>query len=70
MTVFGPIDTVRNSDYWAFEPIAPATYPPPEKWPATEAWFDVYMFPPVTEFTIQRPMAQTAYVWGYLAARE
>jgi hypothetical protein len=30
---------------------------------------DVFWDPMVCEYTIQKPMAGQAYVWGYLAAR-
>ena len=69
LTVFGPMDMERNRDNWTVRLFAPVTYPEPATWPTLEAWFDIYLFPIVTEFTIHRPMAQMAYVWGYLAAR-
>jgi len=37
--------------------------------PALEAFWDVFWDPMVCEYTIQKPMAGQAYVWGYLAAR-
>ena len=46
-----------------------AIFPPKEKWPALEAYWDVFWDPMVCEYTVHRPMAGNAYVWGYLAAR-
>jgi len=43
--------------------------PPYKEWPALEAFWDVFWDPMVCEYTIQKPMAGQAYVWGYLAAR-
>lgn len=36
---------------------------------ALEAFWDVFMYPPICEYTIHQPMARNAYAWGYLAAR-
>ena len=38
-------------------------------WPALEAFWDVFWDPMVCEYTVHKPMAGNAYVWGYLAAR-
>ena len=32
-----------------------------------EAYWDVFWYPIMCEFTVQKPMAQNAYIWGYLA---
>jgi endoglucanase len=69
ITVYGPLDPVQFSDYWTFEVLKTVTFPEPQKWPTTEAYFDIYLFPPVTEYTIMQTMGPTAYAWGYLAAR-
>ena len=44
--------------------------PPWKQWPALEAYWDVFWDPLVCEYTVHKPMAGNAYVWGYLAARE
>lgn len=44
-------------------------YPAPENWPTAECYFDMPIFPPMTEFTVDVTIAPTAYVWGYLAVR-
>jgi endoglucanase len=40
------------------------------EWPVTEAYFDVFGFPSMNEFTVMGPMERTCFVWGYLAARK
>jgi endoglucanase len=66
ITVFGPIDPT-SSDTFMRSIIRPNCFPPPEKWPIMEAYWDVFWYPIMCEFTVQRPMAQNAYIWGYLA---
>jgi endoglucanase len=66
LTVFGPIDPAANDTF--MKPIIrPSCFPPPEKWPVMEAYWDVFWYPIMCEFTIHRPMAQNAYIRGYLA---
>ena len=71
LTVGGPMDnTMAELKDPFIGPFAGASiFPPKEKWPALEAYWDVFWDPMLCEFTIQRPMAGNAYVWGYLAAR-
>jgi len=72
ITVFGPADPEKEKkegQSWALGLIAPYCHPAPEKWPGLEAFWDVFWYPSVCEFTPQSPMAENAYVWGYLAAR-
>jgi endoglucanase len=38
--------------------------------PATEAYFDIYAWAPMNEYTVMQNLGPTAYVWGYLAARK
>ena len=70
ITVYGPIDLAFFGDEWSVGEIAPQVYPSIHKWPATEAYFDMYLFPASTEFTIHQTMAPLAYAWGYFAARK
>ena len=51
------------------KPLRATFQPPPEQWPTTEAYFDLYLYPEVNEFTVNSTMGPNAYVWGYLAAR-
>ncbi len=69
LTVFGPIDVARHRNYWAQKLVARHCYPAIDRWPTLDAYWDVFWYPPVCEFTIHRPMAENAYVWGFLAAR-
>ena len=71
LTVGGPLD---NSQKGLRDPfIGPfagaAIFPPVQEWPALEAYWDVFWDPLVCEYTVHKPMAGNAYVWGYLAAR-
>lgn len=70
ITVYGPLDLVQFRDYWFVDQfLAKQLMPAPQAWPPTEAYFDLYHFPAVSEFTIQQTIAPTAYTWGYLAAQ-
>ena len=66
ITVLGPVDPTSN-DAFIKTIIRPHCYPEPQQWPIVEAYWDVFWYPMMCEFTIQRPMAQNAYIWGYLA---
>ncbi len=70
ITVYGPLDLVRFSNFWTVDWLREVTFPDPVEWPTSEAYFDVYFFPPVTEFTVMQTIGPTAYTWGYLAARD
>ncbi|WP_017327468.1 glycoside hydrolase family 9 protein [Synechococcus sp. PCC 7336] len=70
ITIYGPLDLVQFADYWFVKQLlAQQLMPSPQAWPAAEAYFDLYHFPAVSEFTIQQTIAPTAYTWGYLAAQ-
>jgi len=73
ITVFGPVDIRDNPSLWsawAHELIKPLCHPASDHWPVCESYWDVFWNPPVCEFTIQNPLSQVAYVWGYLMARK
>jgi len=70
LTVFGPADVERNKGQWGQKLVNQFAHPKVEQWPSLEAFFDVFWYPPMCEFTIHQPMAANAYVWGYLAARQ
>jgi endoglucanase len=70
ITVYGPLDLINTPDYWTVQLLQNVTYPAPQVWPTTEAYFDVFLFPAVTEFTVMQTIAQASYTWGYLAARD
>lgn len=72
LTVYGPIDFVMFHDEGT---IWPMTYflnrdciPPAKEWPIPEAYFDIYLYPMINEFTVDN-WASNVYAWGYLAAR-
>ncbi|UCF38524.1 MAG: glycoside hydrolase family 9 protein, partial [Acidobacteriota bacterium] len=72
ITIYGPFDLERpeNSGYFTMQLIRDVLHPRMEDWPTIEAYFDLYLFPAVTEFTVMQNLAPTLYAWGYLAARE
>jgi endoglucanase len=65
ITIYGP----NNSGDWVKNLMYNQVNPNPYAVPTTEGFYDVYLYPQVTEFTIMETMAPTAYTWGYLAAR-
>jgi len=67
LTVFGPVDPTNDQDTFLKTVIAPFCYPPPRQWPIMEAYWDVFWYPMMCEFTIHHPMSYNAYTWGYLA---
>ena len=71
LTVGGPMDNAMQGLKDPFiGPFAGAVFHPPyTEWPALEAFWDVFWDPMVCEYTVHKPMAGTAYIWGYLAAR-
>jgi endoglucanase len=69
LTVFGPSNPAQMGQDWALDFIDQTCYPPSREWPFIEAYFDVFWYPIVCEFTIHTPMADNAFTWGYLAAR-
>lgn len=68
ITVYGPYDPVTNSDFWAIDLFKDVLFPAPIDWPTVESYFDIYLFPMATEFTVMQTIAPSAYLWGYLAA--
>ncbi len=71
ITVGGPMDnTIKDmKDIFIRQFAGTVVYPEVEKWPAMEGFWDVFWDPMVCEYTVHKPMAGNAYVWGYLAAR-
>ena len=70
ITVYGPMDLSRRKHHWALNILRPLCTPPAQEWPTTEAYFDMYLFPEVCEFTVMQSLGPNAYAWGYLAARK
>jgi endoglucanase len=66
LTVFGPVDPAGN-DNFIQTVVKPFCFPSPEKWPIVEAYWDVFWYPMMCEFTVHHPMSYNAYIWGYLA---
>ena len=68
ITLYGPADFTIYSEDWSLNQLASSAFPHPTEWPSAESYFDVYMHPISTEFTVDY-MVSAAYTWGYLAAR-
>ena len=72
-TPYGNVDLSQWHDNFTTWPITyylgAVTVPDAYTWPTTEAFFDVYLYPAMTEFTVDA-WAPNVYVWGYLAARQ
>jgi len=74
LTPYGNVDLNRWHDDWIVWPITyfigkhcqPAVF----DWPTSEAYFDARFWPALCEFCIDQTMGSSAYVWGYLAARQ
>ena len=71
LTVGGPMDNRMKGMADPFiGPFAGSVFTPSwNDWPALEAFWDVFWDPMICEYTVHKPMAGNAYVWGYLAAR-
>jgi endoglucanase len=69
ITVYGPYDPLFYGDTWTINLFKDVIFPAPIEWPAVESYFDIYLFPLATEFTIMQTVSPTAYLWGYLAAK-
>lgn len=70
ITVNGPMETKRQLNHWIAKQFKHVIYPAHAEWPTAEAYFDVYDFAPLNEFTVQSTIGPNAYIWGYLAARK
>ncbi len=70
LTVFGPQEVERAKGDWGQKNVARFAFPAVAQWPTAEAYWDVFWYPSVCEYTVQSPMAANAYLWGYLAARK
>jgi len=71
ITVYGPADTKEYKDHWAQSVITRFCYPPADRWPTTEAYWDLGpWWPMTTEYTVVSTIVMTAYVWGYLDGRQ
>ncbi len=70
ITVGGPMDNTTQApkDLFIGQFAGRVFCPAWNEWPAIEAYWDVFWDPLVCEYTVHKPMAGNAYVWGYLAA--
>jgi endoglucanase len=69
ITLYGPMDLQVNADNWTLKLMQDRLFPAPAQYATAEAYFDVFLFPAVAEYTVMQSIAPTAYLWGYLAAQ-
>ena len=71
ISVFGPSELSSNARPGSETEIRlrPGLAPSISEWPTYESYFDVFWFISQNEYVIDRPLGQTAYIWGYLASR-
>jgi len=69
LTIYGPRQYDDPND-WALKLINQSCYPVATDWPTTEAYWDIFLDPNSSEYTVMQTMKTTAYTWGYLAARK
>jgi endoglucanase len=70
LTVYGPLDPKQQKDHWGQKLVAPYVFPDVLTWPAIEAYWDVFWYPEMCEYTVMQTLMNTAYAWGYLAGRK
>jgi endoglucanase len=69
ITLAGPVD---STGFWAegfVEHVEPHVYPPITEWPPLETFWNMLWYVLIAEYTVQHPMAETAFVYGYFASR-
>lgn len=74
ITVGGPLDVAlgKSGTGWVGkwqEQVKGSVTPAIEKWPATEAFWDVYRHAPVCEFTVHNILIYNITNWGYICSR-
>jgi len=74
LTVYGNTDYNQWTDSFQRWPlgagVADACKPSAYEWPIHEAFFDIFLYPAMTEWTMDQTFGPNAYIWGYLAARK
>ena len=73
LTVYGPMDYIQFHDPGSIWPMTyylnAACIPSASDWPIPEAYFDIFLYPMINEFTVDT-WAGNVYAWGYLAGRK
>ena len=72
ITVFGPSELSSSAPPGSSmeRSLNAQCTPAISKWPSAESYFDVFWFVSQNEYVIDRPLGQTAYIWGYLVSRK
>ncbi|MCC5848801.1 MAG: glycoside hydrolase family 9 protein [Verrucomicrobia bacterium] len=72
ITVYGQSDPQMNYGFneWVHTwQLTDSVVPPSRTWPTAESYFDIFLWPAQSEYTIHQTIGPTAYHWGYLAGR-
>jgi len=71
ITVYGQSDPKAGFAFneWVHDWQLKDAMPPSREWPTAEAYFDVFLWPGQSEYTVQQTIGPTSYYWGYLAGR-
>ena len=72
ITVYGPSDPQEGYGFneWVHTwQLADSVVPPSRQWPTAESYFDIFLWPAQSEYTMHQTLGPTAYHWGYLAGR-
>ena len=54
---------------WPLQSVGARTMPDARAWPIHEAYWDVFLYPCIAEWTVDQ-WDKTVFGWGYLAARK
>jgi endoglucanase len=68
LTILGPLGFKEGKAKWGQSLADPFLFPPFERWPTLESYWDIHVYGPMNEYSVHSTMARNAYVWGYLAA--
>ena len=72
LTVYGIVDFEKWTDSfatWPLQFLGPRTTPTARAWPIHEAYWDIFLYPCINEWTVDQ-WDKTVFTWGYLAARK
>ena len=71
ITVYGQSDAQAKFAFneWVHDWQLRDAFPPSREWPTAEAYFDIFLWPAQSEYTVQQTLGPTSYYWGYLASR-
>ncbi|MEM6822839.1 MAG: glycoside hydrolase family 9 protein [Verrucomicrobiota bacterium] len=69
ITLYGPIDARRFKPYFLHH-FESSVSPKHAKWPTAHLFWDMYIYVPINEFTVQQTMGPAFFGYGYLGLRD